>query len=415
MKDQDFIFKIGKTPEEKINNLNGIISLLSMKLEMELKYINIESIIQDKDKESVKYFLILFINILKIKEIQKEKLENVHFNNEIELLKRSCITDRDEKDNKNDMNKDMNISFDLKLLRTEKEKENNDINVKFNNYLKKISNNVNNNLKQISGNFDILNKNDLEKKTDLRIFLIPPLKPKETIEDLKNRKKFYFSSKKKNFHIYLSQKELIYEVVQMIKKNIPHKDFYNFLVSNDFTKKMLNIIKEIYSLHFLRHNNIFISKHYLKDHEIDIISIIKRELGFFKKYNKSKNKGNNKSKSINQSNKNIERLSKIFKNIVWLKKFNDYNCERATHEIYENQINYEKNQKMTIKYINDYRKLFLKLISLEKNKNSEDKEHQQLLINMKYYQNLEQKADLINSLRKENNKLKILIKNNMLI
>ena len=206
MKDQDFIFKIGKTPEEKINNLNGIISLLSMKLEMDLKYINIESIIQDKDKESVKYFLILFINILKTKEIQKEKLENVHFNNEIELLKRSCITDRDEKDNKNDMNKDMNISFDLKLLRTEKEKENNDINVKFNNYLKKISNNVNNNLKQISGNFDILNKNDLEKKTDLRIFLIPPLKPKETIEDLKNRKKFYFSSKKKIF-IYIYRKK----------------------------------------------------------------------------------------------------------------------------------------------------------------------------------------------------------------
>ena len=68
MSDNNYIIKRGKTNEEKIINLKEIITLLSQKLEMNLQYIDIESIIIDKNKESIQYFLILFINILYINE-----------------------------------------------------------------------------------------------------------------------------------------------------------------------------------------------------------------------------------------------------------------------------------------------------------------------------------------------------------
>lgn len=62
MNDKNYIIKNGKNNEEKIINLKEIITLLSKKLQMNLEYIDIESIIIEKDKESIKYFLILFIN-----------------------------------------------------------------------------------------------------------------------------------------------------------------------------------------------------------------------------------------------------------------------------------------------------------------------------------------------------------------
>ena len=68
MSDNNYIIKRGKTNEEKIINLKEIITLLSQKLEMNLQYIDIESIIIEKNKESIKYFLISFINILYINE-----------------------------------------------------------------------------------------------------------------------------------------------------------------------------------------------------------------------------------------------------------------------------------------------------------------------------------------------------------
>ena len=268
--DKQYNFKKSNSDEEKINNLKEIITLLSQKLEMDLKYIDVDSIIINKDKESVKYFLILFINILKTNETQKQKIINRHFNNDIELLKRSYITERDEKEKVKNI--DLNISFDAIFFRDPNNKKNDNINDRFDKYLMNIENNINNNLKKISKNYS-LNKNryNYGKKTDLKIFYIPPLKPEElNINDLKNKKRFYSVNKKnKNyFHIYLTQKELIYEIVNIIKNTVSHEDFYNFLVHNTFSQKMLKIIEKIYYLHFIRHTNMFISMHYLQDNTV---------------------------------------------------------------------------------------------------------------------------------------------------
>ena len=73
MKDNNYSYKKGKTKEEKINNLKKIIILLSQKLEMDLRYIDVELIIDKKDKENIKDLLVLFINILKMKEIKNER------------------------------------------------------------------------------------------------------------------------------------------------------------------------------------------------------------------------------------------------------------------------------------------------------------------------------------------------------
>ena len=410
MNDNDYIFKNGITSEEKISNLKEIISLLSKKLEMDLQYIDIESIIINKDKESVKYFLILFINILKSNEKLKEKYINEHFNNDIDLLKRSCITDRDEKeDSKNKNNNNMNVSFDEMLLRN----KNIDVNSKFEKFLENRAKNKN--VELIYGKN--LKENFYGKKTDLRIYFIPPLKHKENDEDLKNKLRLYNSVDKKGkkyYHIYLSQKEMIYEIVKIIKNIISPEDFFNFLINNTFSKNMMNIISKIYELHFVRHKNLFISKHYLKDHEIDIKPIVLKELNLYGKYNKDKNKNKDNNNNIKSKN-NIEELSKLFKNIKWLRKYHDFNCLRSKHEIKETKINYEFNRKKNMKYINDFQKLFLKLISIENKYNKEDKELQNFLFNLKYYQIIETKADIIKNLRNNNKELKILKKHNLLI
>ena len=416
MNDTNFIFRNGITQEEKIKNLNEIISLLSQKLEMDLKYIDIESIIINKEKESVKYFLILFINILKCNESYKQKIINKHFNNDIELLNRNCITERYEKENSENKKKKINLSFDMKLYNDNK---NNNINSKFEKILMNITKNVNNNINQISNNYTNRKINQIytKKKTDLNIFYIPPLKQKKGDEVIKSKIKFYNSSDKKYkkfFHIYLSQKELIYEVVKIIKNIISYEDFYNFLISNSFPKIMRNIIEKIYCLHFVRHNNLFISKHYLKDHEIDINSIILRELSLYEKYSNYKRK-----KKIevdkNKSNKSIKELSKLFKNTLWLRKFYEFNRLREEHEIKETKINYEYKRSKNFKYINDFQKLFLKLISIKGKMNKEDKELIDFLFNLKYFQIIEQKVDIINNLKMNNKELKILQKHNLLI
>ena len=417
MNDNNYIYKRAITPEEKINNLKEIITLLSEKLDMNLQYIDYESIIRDRDKESAKYFLVLFINILKVNETQKQKLKNMHFNNDIELLKRSCITERDK--NETD-NINIDISYDTKMLiERNNNKKNININEKFDNYLMNIQNNINNNMRHISKPFSV---DRYKKKTDLKIFYIPPVKPSE--DNLLNKNKYLHVNKldKNHFHLYLSQKELIYEVIKIIKDSIPHSDFYDFLVNYTFVQKMLNIIEKIYYLHFLRHKNKCISKHFLKDHIIDINTIIQRELNLNKKYNKTQSV-NNKNKTQtknsihnnNKSNRNIKELSNIFKNIPWLQKFHDFNCLRAKHELKETKMNYDYQRKKNIKYINDFQKLFLKLISVESNKVKEDKELQKFLFNIKFYQIIEQKADVIKNMRKNNKELKILKKYNLLV
>ena len=414
MHDNNYIIKNGKNNEEKIINLKEIITLLSQKLQMNLEYIDIESIIIEKDKESIKYFLILFINILYINKKHKQNIINKHFNNDIELLNRSCITERDEKDNNKNSIIKMNISLDAKLLADKNNKQfntDNNINSKFNKFLKNIQKNINNNIKQINKNYD-------EKRTNLKIFYIPPIKQQNLDQKLNNKIKLYSSADKKDkkyFHIYLTQKELIYEVVKIIKNSISSEEFYDFLTSNNFAPKMMNMIEKIYELHFIRHKNIFISKHYLKDNEIDINSIILRELNLYKKYHKMKNNKKSNDNKIIKSNRNVEELSKLFKNIPWIRKFHEFNCIRTKHEIKETKINYEFKRKNNFKYINDFQKLFLKLINKEKNRNLEEKELEKLIYNIKYYQALEQKVDIKNNLKNHNKELKLLKKYNLLI
>ena len=120
MKDENYSFIKGKTSEEMINNLKNIIILLSQNLEMNLEYINAEDIINKKDKEQVKYLLVLFINILKLKEIKKEHLINIHFNNQIGQLQRYCLTEN-LKENKTESN--LNKSFDV-IIKKMKNNEN---------------------------------------------------------------------------------------------------------------------------------------------------------------------------------------------------------------------------------------------------------------------------------------------------
>ena len=110
-----------------------------------------------------------------------------------------------------------------------------------------IQNNINNNMRHISKPFSF---DRYKKKTDLKIFYIPPVKPCE--DNLLYKNKYLHINKldKNYFHLYLSKKELIYEVIKIIKDSIPHSDFYDFLVNYTFVQKMLIIIEKIYYLHF---------------------------------------------------------------------------------------------------------------------------------------------------------------------
>ena len=438
MNDKDYIFKKGKTEEEKINNLKEISNLLSQKLDMNLTYIDYDSLIKNKDKESAKSLLVLFINILKVNEQNKQKKDNLHFNNDqkkdnlhfnndIELMKRSVLTERDDKENLLKNNQSINIPLINKMVDNNNEliKKSNTTKNKFDKFLMNIANKIDLNLNKVSRPYSTGKKS--ARKTDLKILYIPlgkrsgPQLKNYNIFDMINRakgkeKEKFKSKKKNNFHIYLTNQELIYEVVKIIKNAIPGEDFYNFLVNLSFTQKMLNIIEKIYSIHFLRHKSIDISKHFLSDHIMDIITIIKVELGLFNtKSNKSKNKSNKSHSKKNLANRNIKELSKLFKDILWLRKFHNFNCIRIGHEIKESKINYEHIRKKSDENINNFKKLFLKLISVEECNCKEDKEFQKFLMNIKYYQILETKADILKYLRKKNNEVKFLKKYNLLI
>jgi len=417
MKDNDYICKKGKTEEEKINNLKEISDLLSQKLDMNLTYIDYDSLIKNKDKESVKSLLVLFINILKANEEHKQKQDILHFNNDIELIKRSVLTERGENENLLKNNQSINISLvnkmvdnNIELIKKSKTTKN-----KFDKFIMNIANKVDFNLNKVSRPYSTGKKNT--KKTDLKILYIPMrgnnLKSsiKFDIANITNRSKKKDKSKcKKNntFHKYLTNQELIYEVMKIIKNTIPGEDFYNFLVNYTFTKKMLNIIEKIYSIHFLRHKNLDISKHFLREHIMDISTIIKAELGLLKSKNKSQ-------KKKNLANRNIKELSKLFKDVFWLRKFHEFNCKRIEHEIKESNINYEHIRKKIDESINNFKKLFLKLISIEECNFKEDKELQNFLMNIKFYQILDTKADILKYLRKKNNEVIFLKKNNLLV
>lgn len=434
MNDKDYICKKGKTEEEKINNLKEISNLLSQKLDMNLTYIDYDSLIKNKDEESAKSLLVLFINILKANEEHKQKKDNLHFNNDIELMKKSVLTERDDKENLLKNNQSINISLVNKMVGNNKEmiKKSNTTKNKFDKFLMNIARKVDLNLNKVSRPYSTGKKST--RKTDLKMIYIPVSKSRGT--ELKSSKRFDITNrtkekeKEKNkvksktsktkkintFHIYLTNEELIYEVIKIIKNTIPGEDFYNFLVDLNFTQKMLNIIEKIYSIHFLRHKGIDISRHFLRDHIMDIITIIKVELGLLNsKNNKSKNKSNKNHCKKNLANRNIKELSKLLKDILWLRKFHDFNCIRIGHEIKESKINYEYIRKKCDENINNFKKLFLKLISVEECNCKEDVEFQKFLMNIKFYQILDTKVDILKYLRKKNNEVKFLKKNNLLI
>ena len=427
MKDKDYICKKGKTEEEKINNLKEISTLLSQKLDMILDYIDYDSLIKNQDNEAAKSLLVLFINILKVNEEGKQKKDILHFNNDIELMKRSVLTERDDNENLLKNNQSINISLVNKMVGNNKEliKKSNTTKNKFDEFIMNIANKVNFNLNKVSRPYSTGKKS--AKKTDLKILYIPISKSRGTqlkssnrfdiINKIKEKDKVKSKSKKINtFHIYLTNQELIYEVIKIIKNAIPGEDFYNFLVNLNFTQKMLNIIEKIYSIHFLRHKSIDISKHFLRDHIMDIITIIKVELGLLNnKNNKSKNKSSKNHSKKNLANRNIKELSKLFKDILWLRKFHNFNCIRIGHEIKESKINYENIRKKSDENINNYKKLFLKLISVEESNFKEDIELQNFLKNIKYYQILDTKADILKYLRKKNNEVEFLKKHNLLV
>ena len=425
MNDKDYICKKGKTEEEKINNLKEISNLLSQKLDMNLTYIDYDSLIKNKDEESAKSLLVLFINILKANEEHKQKKDNLHFNNEIDLMKRSVLTERDDKENLLKNNQSINISLVNKMVGNNKEmiKKSNTTKNKFDKFLMNIARKVDLNLNKVSRPYSTGKKST--RKTDLKIIYIPFSKSRGT--QLKSSKRFDITNRTKekeknkvksknkkinSFHLYLTNEELIYEVIKIIKDAIPGEDFYNFLVDLNFTQKLSKIIEKIYSIHFLRHRGIDISRHFLKDHIMDIITIIKVELGLLNDKSNKKNKNHIKK---NLANRNIKELSKLLKDILWLRKFHDFNCIRIRHEIKESKINYDYIRKKCDENINNFKKLFLKLISVEECNCKEDVELQNFLMNIKFYQILDTKVDILKYLRKKNNEVKFLKKNNLLI
>ena len=104
-KDDNYSYIKAKTKESSINNLKNLITQLSKNLEMDLKYIDVEAIINKKDKKSVKYLLVLFINILKIKELAKHQMINRNFDNQIEKYEKKNLTEiKNINKNKNNSN-----------------------------------------------------------------------------------------------------------------------------------------------------------------------------------------------------------------------------------------------------------------------------------------------------------------------
>ena len=364
MKDENYSFIKGKTPEEMINNLKNIIILLSQNLEMNLEYINAEDIINKKDKEQVKYLLVLFINILKLKEIKKEHLINIHFNNQIGQLQRYCLTEN-LKENKTESN--LNKSFDV--------------------IIKKMKNNENT-FYELLNNERTYQQMLRNKKMENKILELPGSEDEEKTEEKK-----IISKNKSHFKYFLTKYELIEVIIKLIKEVLPNNKFYEFLINDSFNKKITKIIKDIYLLHLEIFKNPLISKQFLIDYNIDIKYIINKEMNI-----------DNESKE-NIVNKNI--FSKKLKNIKLMKKYYSLNYNKEKKEIKMNKLENEYQRKKSYVAINEYNKFYKKLTHLEKNKDLENLEFQGLLYTLKYYKTLKEKETIINILKKSNNKVRL--------
>ena len=154
---------------------------------MNLEYINAEDIINKKDKEQVKYLLVLFINILKLKEIKKEHLTNIHFNNQVGQLQRYCLTEN-LKENKTESN--LNKSFDV--------------------IIKKMKNNENT-FYELLNNERTYQQMLRNKKMENKILELPGSEDEEKTEEKK-----IISKNKSHFKYFLTKYELIEVIIKLI-------------------------------------------------------------------------------------------------------------------------------------------------------------------------------------------------------
>ena len=368
-KDENYSYIKEKTKESIINNLKNLIIILSKNLEMDLKYIDAEAIINKKDKKNVKYLLVLFINILKIKELAKQNLINKHLNNQIEHKEIKCLTEI-QITNKNKNNEDK--SFD-------------NINKMKNKY-----NNIYELLKKRKIEYNDINNQKYE------ILASQIINDRDSIGG--NKK---ISENKRNFNYFLSKEEFINEIIKIIKSIIPKNKFNDFLINDSFNEKISKIIENIYCLHFQIYNNLLISKQFLLDYIIDIKYIILKNLFIHDKSFESE-------KNLNNS-ENIAKFSKMLKNKKKMKKYYSLNYNKRMREDKINKFEYEYERKKSYKAINEYCKLYPKLIQIKKAIDLENLELQELLFKLKYYQSLEQKESIVNNLKKNNNKAKISI------
>ena len=113
-------------------------------------------------------------------------------------------------------------------------------------------------------------------------------------------------------------------------------------------------------------------------------------------------------KNLNNS-ENIAKFSKMLKNKKKMKKYYSLNYNKRMREDKINKFEYEYERKKSYKAINEYCKLYPKLIQIKKAIDLENLELQELLFKLKYYQSLEQKESIVNNLKKNNNKAKISI------
>ena len=367
-KDDNYSYIKAKTKESSINNLKNLIILLSKNLEMDLKYIDVEAIINKKDKKSVKYLLVLFINILKIKELTKHQMINRNFDNQIEKYEKKNLTEiKNINKSKNNNDKSLGITYE---------------NMK----------NRDNIVGELLKNRNIKYKDLNNKKNDILPLQILNYKGKTERKDV-------ISKNKNNSNYFLSKKEFINEIIKIIQSIIPKNQFYDFLINDSFNEKFTKIIEKIYILHLQIFNNILISKQFLSDYLIDIKYIIFKNLYERNKSLESKKRSNN--------NENIIKFSKILKNKKNLKKYYTLNHNKIMKENKLNKYEYENQRKKSHKVINEFCKLNKKLTQIKKEKDLENLEFQELLFKLKFYQSLEQKVSIINNLRKNNNKAKI--------
>ena len=368
MKDDNYSFIKGKTEDEKIYNLKNIITLLSQNLEMDLGYISAEDIINKKDKEQVKYLLVLFINILRMKDLKKEHLINVHFNNQIGQLQRYCLTEN-EKVNKTESN--LNKSFDI--------------------IIRKMKNNENTFYELLKNERAYQDKLRSSKKKENQVLDLPTSEDEEKIEERK-----IISKNNIHFKYFLTKYEVIDIIIKLIKEILPKKKFYEFLINGSFNKKISRIIKDIYILHLEIFKNPLISKQFLIDYIIDIKYIINKELSI-----------NVESKEFKMNINDTKIFSKKLRNIKVMKKYYNLNYNKEKKEMKINKLENEYQRKRSYVTIYDYNKFYKKLIHLKKKEDLENLEFQELLFKLKYYKTLKEKESIINVLKKNNNKVKL--------